>query len=132
MKLAPISLGLALAAATLARGDDASVDGDNEFDERVPIPDLVFDKSEQLRFEKEMLGLYVSDHPLLGLDNVLCTPHLGASTSEAQERVAVEIAELPMSIRGYGHVKHENVQEAQARLEALLANWPGQTKRIAA
>lgn len=33
------------------------------------------------------------DSPLLGLDNVLCTPHLGASTSEAQERVAVEIAE---------------------------------------
>jgi phosphoglycerate dehydrogenase-like enzyme len=33
------------------------------------------------------------DSPLLGLDNVLCTPHLGASTSEAQERVAIEIAE---------------------------------------
>ena len=33
------------------------------------------------------------EHPLLQRDAVLCTPHLGASTSEAQERVAVEIAE---------------------------------------
>ncbi len=31
--------------------------------------------------------------PLLGLDNFICTPHLGASTSEAQENVAVIIAE---------------------------------------
>ncbi len=30
---------------------------------------------------------------LLGLDNFICTPHLGASTSEAQENVAVIIAE---------------------------------------
>ncbi|MFU8818233.1 MAG: phosphoglycerate dehydrogenase [Desulfurivibrio sp.] len=31
--------------------------------------------------------------PLLGLDNFICTPHLGASTAEAQENVAVAIAE---------------------------------------
>src|SRR5260221_4315612 len=31
--------------------------------------------------------------PLLGRDDVICTPHLGASTEEAQERVALEIAE---------------------------------------
>ena len=31
--------------------------------------------------------------PLLGLDNFICTPHLGASTSEAQENVAIAIAE---------------------------------------
>ncbi|MBU0482285.1 MAG: phosphoglycerate dehydrogenase [Proteobacteria bacterium] len=30
--------------------------------------------------------------PLLSLDNFICTPHLGASTSEAQENVAVAIA----------------------------------------
>ena len=30
-----------------------------------------FDKSDRLRFEKEMLGLYVSDHPLLGVEAAL-------------------------------------------------------------
>ena len=33
------------------------------------------------------------ENPLFGLENVICTPHLGASTSEAQEKVAVQIAE---------------------------------------
>jgi len=34
-----------------------------------------------------------ADHPLLSLDEVIVTPHLGASTSEAQERVAREICQ---------------------------------------
>jgi D-3-phosphoglycerate dehydrogenase len=33
------------------------------------------------------------ENPLFGLDNVVCTPHLGAATTEAQENVAVQIAE---------------------------------------
>jgi D-3-phosphoglycerate dehydrogenase len=33
------------------------------------------------------------DHPLLSLDEVIVTPHLGASTSEAQEGVAFTVAE---------------------------------------
>ena len=32
-------------------------------------------------------------NPLFGLENVICTPHLGASTSEAQENVALQVAE---------------------------------------
>ncbi len=32
-------------------------------------------------------------NPLFGLDNVVCTPHLGASTTEAQENVALQVAE---------------------------------------
>ena len=66
-----------------------------------------------------------SEHPLLGLDNVLCTPHLGASTSEAQERVAVEIAEQAIGYLQLGIVKNAvNVpalpQEIAERLKPYL------------
>lgn len=33
------------------------------------------------------------DNPLFGIENVVCTPHLGASTVEAQEKVALQVAE---------------------------------------
>ena len=34
-----------------------------------------------------------ADSPLVNRPDVVCTPHLGASTTEAQEGVAVEIAD---------------------------------------
>ncbi|MFY9291021.1 MAG: phosphoglycerate dehydrogenase [Methylorubrum rhodinum] len=34
-----------------------------------------------------------TENPLFGHPNVVCTPHLGASTSEAQENVALQVAE---------------------------------------
>ena len=33
------------------------------------------------------------DSPLFALENVVCTPHLGAATEEAQENVALQVAE---------------------------------------
>ncbi|WP_117208315.1 DNA polymerase III subunit alpha [Allorhizocola rhizosphaerae] len=36
-----------------------------------PIPTSEWDKSDLLMFEREMLGLYVSDHPLFGLERLL-------------------------------------------------------------
>ncbi|HET9439441.1 MAG TPA: phosphoglycerate dehydrogenase [Longimicrobiales bacterium] len=41
-------------------------------------------------FEQEPLP---ADHPLRSLPNVVLTPHLGAATAEAQQNVAIEIAE---------------------------------------
>ena len=46
-------------------------ESDPLFDERTPISEVEFDKSVRLAFEKEMLGLYVSDHPLSGYEAAL-------------------------------------------------------------
>ena len=34
-----------------------------------------------------------TESPFFGMDNVVCTPHLGAATTEAQENVALQVAE---------------------------------------
>jgi DNA polymerase III subunit alpha len=59
--------------------------GDPVFDDaRVPIPATEFDKAQRLAFEKEMLGLYVSDHPLLGAEAAL-RRHTEVSLAEFRE-----------------------------------------------
>ena len=47
-----------------------------------------------------------SDHPLVGRPDVICTPHLGASTAEAQEDVSVEVAEVVVSALKVGTMHH--------------------------
>lgn len=50
------------------------IDDDSGFGVSVSIPDIDdWDKMTLLGHEREMLGLYVSDHPLLGLEHVLST-----------------------------------------------------------
>jgi len=46
------------------------------------------------------------DHPLFHLPNTLVTPHLGASTEEAQTQVAVEAAELIVAYLTRGEIRH--------------------------
>ena len=52
-------------------GDGDAPADDGGFSERIPIPDIEFDKGDKLKNEKEMLGLYVSDHPLFGVEAAL-------------------------------------------------------------
>ena len=53
-------------------GDEASpVDAGSAFDGLPPVPRAEWDKQTLLAFEREMLGLYVSDHPLFGIEHVL-------------------------------------------------------------
>jgi D-3-phosphoglycerate dehydrogenase len=50
-------------------------------------------------------------HPLIGRPNVVCTPHLGASTTEAQEGVSTEVAEAV-------------IDALQGKLSATAVNAP--------
>jgi DNA polymerase-3 subunit alpha len=51
--------------------DEVGDSGEPVFDQKIAIPDLEFDKAQRLKFEREMLGLYVSDHPLLGVEALI-------------------------------------------------------------
>jgi D-3-phosphoglycerate dehydrogenase len=54
-------------------------------------------------FEKEPVD---PANPLLTLDNFVCTPHLGASTTEAQENVAVAVAEQIVDLLVKGVIRN--------------------------
>jgi DNA polymerase-3 subunit alpha len=50
-----------------------------------PIPPGEWDKADLLAFEREMLGLYVSDHPLFGVEHVLSAAADRAISALAEE-----------------------------------------------
>jgi DNA polymerase III subunit alpha len=56
-----------------AMGQDSLFGGDAEIEAsfEIPVPEGEWDKPTVLGFEREMLGLYVSDHPLLGIEHIL-------------------------------------------------------------
>ncbi|KRE55412.1 DNA polymerase III subunit alpha [Phycicoccus sp. Soil748] len=54
-------------------GGDAGAGESVDFSVLPPIPGVEWDKKTLLQFEREMLGLYVSDHPLFGIEHVLAS-----------------------------------------------------------
>ncbi len=46
------------------------------------------------------------DNPLFAMENVICTPHLGASTEEAQAQVALEAVQLVINYLTTGEIRH--------------------------
>ena len=77
--------------------DDAGTGGatgaDTGFSERIAIPDDEFAKPDKLKYEKEMLGLYVSDHPLFGVEAALRrkTEHSIGELTELTDRANVVV-----------------------------------------
>ncbi len=54
-----------------AFGDEDDSGGEIDMLGLTPVPRAEWDKSTLLSFEREMLGLYVSDHPLFGVEHIL-------------------------------------------------------------
>ncbi len=82
------------------------------------------------------------DNPLFGLANVICTPHLGASTTEAQENVALQVAEQISAYLNTGEVINAlnfpsiSAEEAPkltpfVKLAELLGSFAGQLTETA-
>ena len=81
-----------------------------------------------------------TDSPLFKTPGALCTPHLGASTEEAQTQVAVEAVQLLVNFLTTGEVRHavnmaaidpktlaglRGYLDVAHRLGLLLAQWHG-------
>ncbi len=72
-------------------------------------------------YEQEPLP---SDSPLLKFENCITTPHLGASTSEAQVNVAIEIAEtIRNALLGKGIVNAANFPSVDAEAYKILGPY---------
>jgi D-3-phosphoglycerate dehydrogenase len=71
------------------------------------------------------------DHALLAHERVVVTPHLGASTKEAQDRVALEIAEQVAAYLDAGAIKNAvNVPSVSGEIASKLAPWVELAERL--
>jgi D-3-phosphoglycerate dehydrogenase len=65
-----------------------------------------------------------TDSPLFGMPGVVCTPHLGASTEEAQTSVATEAVELLTAYLTTGAIRHAvNVASLDPKTIASLRGY---------
>ncbi|MAU52671.1 MAG: phosphoglycerate dehydrogenase [Roseovarius sp.] len=65
-----------------------------------------------------------TENPLFGLPNVVCTPHLGAATTEAQENVALQVAEQMSDYLLTGAVSNAlNMPSVTAEEARVMGPW---------
>jgi D-3-phosphoglycerate dehydrogenase len=65
-----------------------------------------------------------TENPLFGLPNVVCTPHLGAATTEAQENVALQVAEQMSNYLLTGAVENAlNMPSVTAEEAKIMGPW---------
>ncbi len=71
------------------------------------------------------------NNPLVGHEKVVCTPHLGASTQEAQENVAIAISEQIVDYLIYGTIRNAvNFPSIPAEQVAVLQPYLNLAEKI--
>ena len=79
-------------------------------------------------FETEPPG---AENPLLQFENFVCAPHLGASTKEAQDGVAIALAEQMIAYFDTGAIRNAvNVASVSSELLGRLGPWLKLGRRI--
>jgi indolepyruvate ferredoxin oxidoreductase len=81
----------------------------------------VFGRTPERRAERALIAEYRA-----GIEQVL------AGLRADNYDLALEIARIPEQIKGFGHVKERNLVAARARWTALMQQWPGGERRLAA
>lgn len=72
-----------------------------------------------------------TDNPLFGMPGTVCTPHLGASTEEAQTQVAVEGIELLINYLKTGEIRHSvNVASLDPKTLDALRGFLNVARRL--
>ena len=72
----------------------------------------IFGYSEERKMERRLIGEYETT-----IDGVLAT------LDQTNHALAVQIAQVPESMRGFGHIKEKNVKAAKEREASLLASY---------
>jgi indolepyruvate ferredoxin oxidoreductase len=78
----------------------------------------VFGYTEERRAERALIAQYRD-----------CIESLLSDLSAENLELAIQIAAIPDSIRGYGHVKERHLQTARGRWTSLMQQWEGLPKR---
>ena len=122
-----------LVEVTLARRKDLSLgistlfaafdtEGGNDWEGTdVPISSVEFEQPVKLDFEREMLGTYVSDHPLFAVEHLLATKTDGTIASLREQAEDLSKANRPFKIGGiFSEVQLRTTRDGRAYARTVL------------
>ncbi len=109
-------------------------DGDGRDDwegTQIPIPDLEFDSSVKLNFEREMLGTFISDHPLYALESTLAAKTDGSLVSVRERADELARAGRPVTVGGLlAEVQIRTTKAGQQYARVVLEDLGGSMEII--
>ena len=116
---------LSLGISTLFAALDG--DGGNDWEgTEVAIADVEFDQSVKLDFEREMLGTYISDHPLYAVEHLLATKTDGPLVSLREQADELAKSNRPFKIGGiFSEVQLRTTKDGRSYARTVVEDLGG-------